>query len=463
MRNDALEIWRAGFESVKGDALIRKSVAITHHGIAICGEKIDLNTVRRIVIVGAGKAVTPMAEQLVSILKDTDAFQKDRLKITGWINVPDNTVDPIKHLTVHPARPAGLNEPTQAAVNGTNEILKLVGSCMDEDIVICLISGGGSALLPCPIDEITLDQKTEITRLLSLRGANIAELNTVRKELSKVKGGKLAANFRGKNFWTLILSDVIGDPLDVIASGPTVPNSTGPIDAIKILQRYAAKSRRNRKEFRKVEKVLESIGGSAPTSHHGFLNAISPNVRNHVIGNLKVAIDAASQKAEQLGYRVKSNQPTELEGDVEQVAKDLFAMTLGDRDGQYDCLISGGEPTVNIRPGIQSGKGGRNQHLALSFLNLLSNNGKFSGLSEISQYFLMMSAGTDGEDGPTDAAGAWIDNSTLVNAKGLDVNLADYLDRFDSYHFFDKVGGLLRSGPTGTNVCDLRLVLVGKK
>jgi glycerate-2-kinase len=305
-----------------------------------------------------------------------------------------------------------------------------------------LISGGGSALLPAPLPGISLAEKQAITRHLSAAGANIEELNTVRKQLSRIKGGGLARACRAGHLVTLIISDVLGDPLDVIASGPTVPDSHTRRDALAVLARYGYDS----------PAVRDVLSRSPITNHHSPLTC---QVTNLVIGNNALAVDAAGIEAERRGYSHAMIAATQLEGPAEEIGRDLANMTLQMlSEAGPDCLITGGEPTVKLAPAEIRGKGGRNQQLVLAAMTELFPRSPMS--------FALLSAGTDGEDGPTDAAGAMIDANLVEPMKTSQLDPDDYLRRNDAYTFFQQLGGLIKTGPTHTNVCDVRVVVVDR-
>jgi glycerate 2-kinase len=284
-----------------------------------------------------------------------------------------------------------------------------------------------------------------LTRHLSASGANIAQLNTVRKQLSRIKGGGLARACRAGRLITLIISDVLGDPLEVIASGPTVPGKATTEDALAILERYGGASPPIFNHLRSHHSPL--------TTHH----SLCPTT-NLVIGNNALAVDAAGQEAVRRGYSPAMTAATTLEGPAEEIGIHLVRMArqMASQPGP-DCLITGGEPTVRLVPPELRGKGGRNQQLVLAALAELCNL-----KSEIRNLkFCLLSAGTDGEDGPTDAAGAIIDDELIarLSATGIQ-DPRDFLRRNDAYHFFEPLGGLIKTGPTHTNVCDVRVVLV---
>lgn len=444
LRSHALQIWQAGVDAVRSDRLVRQTLRVDGGWLEI-GDvaQLELSKLRRIVVVGAGKAGAGMATGIEEALGPRLAEEK---QLTGWLNVPADCVRRLKHIHLHAARPAGVNEPTEAGAAGSREILRLVESLGSDDLCLCLISGGGSALLPAPVDDITLADKLAVTRFLSAAGANIQELNTVRKQLSRIKGGGLLRACRAGYLATLIISDVIGDPLDVIGSGPTVEDTSTPADALAVLAKYHA--RESGDVPGSIFSSLEAGKKTKSDSSH------SPQVWNLVIGNNAVAVDAAGLEAVRLGYSPAMSAAHGLEGPAEDVGRHLADMALSMRSQSGpDCLISGGEPTVQLVPAAQRGLGGRNQQLVLAALERLGD--RIHGL-------VILSGGTDGEDGPTDAAGAVIDEAIAADAQKRGLNSSDYLRRNDAYHFFEPLDGLIKTGPTHTNVCDLRVVLVDR-
>jgi hydroxypyruvate reductase len=337
-------------------------------------------------------------------------------------------------------------------VLGAEKILEIVSALGPNDLCLCLISGGGSALLPAPPAGVSLAEKQAVTRLLSSGGANIQELNTVRKQISRIKGGGLARACRAGRLIALIISDVLGDPLETIASGPTVPDTSAPADALAILERYAHGNESACpgafKHLRERAAANEKAG--LPTCQ----------VTNLVIGNNAVAVAAAGMEAERRGYSPAMLASASLEGSAEDVGIHLAQMALRMRcEPGPDCLITGGEPTVKLAPLELRGKGGRNQQLVLAALvELLSLPHSPSPSLPLS----LLSGGTDGEDGPTDAAGALLDAEIIDRMRASHLDPADFLRRNDAYHFFQPLGGLLHTGPTHTNVCDIRVVVVDR-
>jgi glycerate 2-kinase len=441
LRTDALAIWQAGVDRVRSDQLVLEHVRREGNSLILAGEAIDLPQVRRIAVVGAGKAGAGMAAGLESALGHALAREKE---LSGWLNVPADCVRPLEFLHLHAARPAGINEPTAEGAAGAKRILEIVASLGPDDLCIALISGGGSALLPLPVDGITLDDKLAVTRFLSAAGAPIDELNTVRKQLSQIKGQGLARACKAGRMVTLIISDVLGDPLDLIASGPTVPDRSTPNDALRILEHYGA---RRAGISQRVFEALEQRRDERP-------EAPRTRVSNHIIGNNATAVEAAAAEAARRGYSVRSESAQASEGPAEDIGRRLAAEAQSMHAGDgVDCLISGGEPTVRLVESERRGRGGRNQQLVLAAVEVLQENPR--GIA-------ILSGGTDGEDGPTDAAGAMADAAIIAKAQSQSLDPTDYLARNDAYHWFEPVGGLIKTGPTHTNVCDLRVVLVSR-
>lgn len=442
LRADALGIWQAGVDAVRSERLVPQQVRVQGEQLWIGEESYDLPQVRRIVVVGAGKAGAGMALGLETALGPRVLAEK---QVSGWVNVPADCVRPLRCIHLHAARPPGINEPTPEAVAGTERILELVSSLGPSDLCLVLLSGGGSALLPAPPPEVPLAEKIALTRRMSAAGANIQELNTVRKQLSRVKGGGLARACKAGQLVTLVISDVLGDPLDVIASGPTVPDRSTPQQALAILERlvpdHAAVAPA---ATRYLRTRAETATPPAPASCQ---------VRHVILANNATAVEAAGREAERRGYSFALHAATTLEGPAEEVGRHLAQMAQHMREhAPPECLITGGEPTVQLVPPPLRGKGGRNQQLVLAALLTLGLEG-CRGIA-------LLSGGTDGEDGPTDAAGAVLDETLAQRCQALQLDPADYLRRNDAYPFFERLGGLIKTGPTHTNVCDLRVVVV---
>jgi hydroxypyruvate reductase len=445
LRRDALAIWHAGVDAVRSDHLVRQTLRVDGPELVIGSERIALATIGRIVVVGAGKAGAGMAAAVEEVLGPRLLDEK---RVAGWINVPEDCVRPLRRIHLHAARPPGVNEPTPAGARGAEEILRLVESLSPQDLCLCLISGGGSALLPAPAAGITLEDKLAVTRHLSAAGANIQELNTVRKQLSRIKGGGLARACRAGRLVALVISDVLGDPLDMIASGPTVVDSSTPQAALEILERFHAK------EAGVSPRVFAHLRERAGSGQGRPTNAgPTCQVTNLIIGNNATAVAAAGRKAVELGYTPTTASATQCEGPAEDVGRSLAADAIRMRSQPGpNAAISGGEPVVQLVDAARRGLGGRNQQLVLAALLALAEENP-AGL-------VLLSGGTDGEDGPTDAAGAILDSSIVAAARRAGLDPAEHLSRNDAYHFFAPLDALIKTGPTHTNVCDVRVVLV---
>ncbi len=455
-RGQALAIWQAGVEAVRPERCLPDALGGLPPGFS------PLASFDRILVVGAGKAGAAMSQALETAL---EGHGVDLRRVQGLVNVPNETVTPLRAIRLHAARPAGTNQPTAAGVEGAGEILRLAGSAGPNDLLLCLISGGGSALLPLPVPGVTLEDKQHVTALLHRSGATIQEMNAVRKHLSRIKGGGLVRSFHGRLALALIISDVIGDPLDVIASGPTCADPTTFADALEVLERYGLTART-------PAAVLTYLRAGAAGKHPETLKVLPtdeqaaqdrPTIINRIIAGNRHALAAAAVKATDLGYEVW-NFGSYLDGDTGRLA-DVLARLAGrvvsesppaDERGPSGprtrplAIVSGGETTVALPEG--HGLGGRNQEFVLAFLHQRGIEGM--------QRITVLSGGTDGEDGPTDAAGAIGDAELLAQAARLGLAPADYLARHDSYHFFQPLGGLLCTGLTQTNVMDLRVILI---
>jgi len=443
LRNDARSIWQAGVDAVRSEQLVASEVQREGRDFTVCGHRFIGDRLGRIAVVGAGKAGAGMAAGVESAL-GADLVDE---KLVGWVNVPADCVRPLQKIHLHAARPAGVNEPTAEGVAGSERILQIVDDLSQHDLCLVLLSGGGSALLPAPNPSLTLADKLAVTRYLMKSGATIEELNTVRKRLSRIKGGGLARASRAGQMMSLIISDIVGDPIDMIASGPTCPDRTTDTDALHVLKKYQA--------FPPAVSlsVIEFLERSA---RQGSLPTSWPdNVVNTIIGNNATALEAAASEAGSRGYHVLSL-GSENCGEANQEGRALAARCRALREdsvhGRRLCLLSGGEPVVHLAQTDRPRRGGRNQQLVLAALDAL-NDTRLDGL-------LLLSGGTDGEDGPTDAAGAWIDAGIREAARREEIEPRPYLEINNAYAFFERVGGLLKTGPTHTNVMDLRVALI---
>ncbi len=402
---------------------------------------VEIRNAKRVIIVGAGKAGAAMAAGLEQALADC----LDRVE--GLVNIPDGSQRPLKKVQLHVARPAASNQPTAEGVAGAARMLELVAGAGPDHIAVCLISGGGSALLPLPSEGIALEDKQTTTKLLHACGASINEMNAVRKHLSRIKGGRLAQAFRGQKLFSLIISDVVGDPLDVIASGPTAPDRSTFAEALAVLQRFDLT---DKTPPAVMQHIQSGVAGQVPETP----KQLATNVANVIVGSNAMALAAATKCAESFGYRVL-NLGSYVEGETRQVAIAAAGVVRSIMRDHVPlaapaCLLFGGETTVTL--GDHPGTGGRNQEFVLAMLQKL-RPGAMRDL-------VVFSAGTDGEDGPTNAAGAIAGAATITAAIKLKLDIANYLDRHDSHSFFEQVDGLVVTGLTGTNVMDIRIICI---
>ncbi len=436
LRTHADAIFHAGLEAADPVQAVQRHLEVRGAALRVAGEAMSLQELTGIRVVGMGKASAAMAQPLEALLGD---------RITGGvINVKYGHGRPLDRIRI---REAGHPVPDQPGVEGTEEILRYVEEAVSGELVICLISGGGSALSPAPAPGLSLQDKQEVTRRLLECGATIHEINAIRKHLSRVKGGRLARAAHPARVLSLLLSDVIGDDLDTIASGPTVPDRSTYAECLTILDRHGIRDAIPVAALRFLEK---GAGGGLPeTPKPG--DPVFSGTRNVVVGSNALAVEAARRKALELGYNplVLS---TFVEGETREVARVHTAiareiLSSGNPVPRPACVISGGETTVTLRG---KGKGGRNQEFALaSALGI-------QGLENV----VILSGGTDGTDGPTDAAGALADGATVHRGREAGMEAEAHLAHNNAYPFFQALGDLLMTGPTFTNVMDLRLVLV---
>jgi glycerate 2-kinase len=436
-RKFAAEIFYASLKAVD------PYISVKHYADRIRSAYINSHS-SRVLVAGFGKAACPMARAVEDALGD---LIEKGIVITKYGHAGSQRAEASGRQSKITIFEAGHPVPDENGVKGTNEIIQLLKDADEHTLIVCLISGGGSALLVSPYEGITLDEKQKVTQLLLKAGADIKELNTVRKHISRVKGGRLAEAAYPARVISLMLSDVIGDRLDVIASGPTSPDPTTYDDALKVMKKCGLIDKIPAGISYVINKGAEGIIPDTPEEG----NAIFERVENIIIGSNRLALDAARQKAEELGFHSEIIS-AELTGEARDAAKWLAEKVRkrGSTEVQkYKkplCLISGGETTVTVRG---NGLGGRNTEFALAFAM------EIEGVDGVT----LLSAGTDGTDGPTDAAGAIVDGETIKNAKASGIDPEAYLKNNDSYNFFKKIDSLLITGPTGTNVMDLQIVL----
>jgi hydroxypyruvate reductase len=425
MRDDAEAIWTAAMRAVQPERLVAARLSLQGDGRQLChdGQPLDpplrLDEVDRIVVVGAGKAAAGMAAAMEQLLGPEGLA---RHRVTGLVSVPTGCGRRLAAIEVRETRPAKANLPTPAVVQATREIMTTISQLRSHDLAIAVITGGGSALLAAPKDGISLDEKIAVTRRLSESGADIATLNAARRQLSLVKGGGLAKACTAGNLLVLVLSDVIGDDLDVIASGPCMPPE--------------------------------------PSSPPGtWTTPGGCHVRHVIVGDNGTAAAAAAAAARRAGYTVVQSVADggQQDASAEAVGARLAAdaaeiLEAAGRDGRPRALIAGGEATVTVP--ADHGVGGRNQQTVLAAIDAVNQTSVPwpTGL-------LIASVGTDGEDGPTDAAGGCADAAVSAEIERRDLDVPKAIARCDAYPLLAAAGGLIRTGPTGTNVADIRIVL----
>lgn len=431
----AEKIFMAGVRSVLPEKLITGIMKLEGN-LLIAGEnKIPLDNIKNIYVIGAGKASAAMGHYVETILGS---------RITGGhIVVKHGYSCKLKRIEVSEA---GHPVPDAGGLRAAEDIVAISSRATENDLVICLISGGASALLADLPPGILPEELYIMNNLLIRCGASIHEINCIRKHLSRIKGGQLVRIIRPAALVTIILSDVIGNPLDVIGSGPTVPDSSTFGDALKVIEKYNLSSDITSGLLNYLKDGMNGLHPETPKPG----DPLFEGALNILAGTNLTALKASKDKAISLGYKTFIID-AELNDDIESVCESVFNMAVSfknNKDIQKPaCLLYGGEATVKV---TGNGYGGRNQHLALSTALRLRN---IPGIT-------LLSAGTDGTDGPTDAAGAVVDSDTVGKAVLLNEDPVNYLAEFNSYVFFKRFGGHIITGPTYTNVMDLVVVLI---
>jgi len=438
LRPAGLAIFRAALEAGDPARLVPAAVRLEGARLVVGDRAFDLDRVRRLLVVGAGKASGAMAQVLEGLLGERIA--------DGLVVVKEGALFPTRRIRqVEASHPI----PDERGLRAAEGIVELARAAGPEDLVLCLISGGGSALTPLPVAGVSLEEKRRVTRLLLEAGATINELNAVRKHLSRIKGGQLARAAAPAPVVSLLLSDVIGDPLDVIASGPTAPDDSTFAGALDILGRSGL-----------LEAVPASVRGHLEAGGRGEVpetpkagDPLFARVLNVVIGNNSLVVERAVEEARRQGFTPLLLSRS-LQGEAREVGRAAAsfvkeAVASGRPVAPPACLIAGGETTVTVRG---DGRGGRCQEFCLAAAVELE------GLPGI----LVLAAGTDGTDGPTDAAGAVADGETIGRARALGLDPRRALRQNDSYTFFSALGDLVVTGATRTNLMDLYLFLISE-
>jgi len=415
--------------------ITRKQLQINGSALCTAGHTFALGSYRRISVIGAGKAGAGMAAAIEELLGE-------RL-YDGCVNISDRCGYDLKKLET---RLAGHPLPDAAGVAGAHRILEVAAAAERDDLLICLISGGGSSLLPLPSAPLTLSDKQLTTSLLLRCGASISEINTVRKHISAIKGGQLARKAWPATLLNLVLSDVLHDPLDFIASGPTVADSTTFSDALAVIEKYGLSEK---VPAVVIDRLQEGIAGRIADTPKPDDSCFA-RVFNQVIASNVLAKRLLAENLKQLGFEVELVDapiagPVDVAGDF--FVEALRRLSVRRLQGSRVALVAGGELTLEVHG---AGRGGRNQHLALTLLEALRayKGAIFAALS------------TDGIDGPTDASGAFVDASVIENADRLGLGPGDFLQRCDSYEFFRQTGGLVCTGYTGGNLNDLFVLML---
>ncbi len=437
MRTEALDIFDASLKAVDPINAVKRFLKRKDHRLVIQENFFDLKSFDGVSLIGFGKAAAAMARGVEEILGND-------LK-SGIVSVKYGHLEKVSskikiNEADHPV-------PDEAGMTGAKEIVDFLKQRGEKDLVICVISGGGSALFPLPYKGISLAEKQETTKLLLACGADIKEINAIRKHISQVKGGQLARLAQPATLLTLILSDVIGDPLDSIASGPAVSDQTTFEDCWAILKKYDLLGKIPWAVEHHIKSGVENLIPDTPKMDDPAFS----KTHNFIVGSNWEAVAAAREFAQKLGYNTMILS-TFVEGETKEVAR-VHAATAkevrktGNPISAPACIISGGETTVTIRG---NGLGGRNQEFVLAAAM------DIQGMENV----VVLSAGTDGTDGPTDAAGAIADGETITRAEQLNLYTLKYLQNNDSYHYFEKLNDLIKTGPTNTNVMDIRIILV---
>ncbi len=433
LRADAHRILQAALAAVNPRGAIHRALSLEGQSLRIGNDTLSLDTVDRVLLLAAGKAAVGMSQAALDVLGSR--VEKGMMVIPHTHDPPILPVETLK---------AGHPVPDEHGVRAASAALQLAKEAGERDLVLCLLSGGASALWTAPVEGVSLSDLQDVTGRLLRTGATIGDLNSVRKHLSRIAGGRLALAAAPARTVTLIISDVVGSPLDVIASGPTVPDHTTYAYALNILERHETTAPAS------VLSVLRAgAAGKLPeTPKPGDPRLDSSKA--HVIASMQDALDGAACEARRLGYT-----PLVLTGRVEGEAREVGRLTAGLAVGVRDdgqplpapaALLLGGETTVTVRG---TGKGGRNQELALAAAVALEGQ---DGV-------LVASMGTDGVDGPTDAAGAVVDGLTVSRGRASGLTAREHLTSNDSYSFLQATEDLLLIGPTGTNVGDVVVVL----
>jgi hydroxypyruvate reductase len=436
LRQHARQIWEAALLTANPSTSLHNAIQVSNGTLSVAGRLVPLEG--RLIVVGAGKAAARMAQVVEEIAGN---------HISGGLVVTKygHGLDLKRIRLVEAGHPI----PDENGVRAVRDTETLLSGLTSKDVVLSLISGGGSALWPAPAKGITLEEKQQMTQMLLRAGATIQELNGVRKHLSAIKGGQLARWASPAPVISLIMSDVIGDPLDFIASGPTAPDTTSFNDALSTIRKYGVQP-----APAILKRLEDGVRGQVPENPKPG-DPIFRHVENLIIANNRLLVGSASKKAKELGFNTMIL-GTELEGEAKEAARFLSVigrevMRSGNPVRPPACILAAGETTVTVRG---NGLGGRNQEMALAW-----------AIAAAAQLDLantcFASVATDGTDGPTDAAGGIVDPLSCSRAVQLGLNPSKFLEENDSYHFLKETGDLIVTGPTQTNLMDIQILLVG--
>ncbi|MEW5905491.1 MAG: glycerate kinase [Elusimicrobiota bacterium] len=421
-------ILAAAIAAVEPGAAVRKFVQREGDALSISGQTYNLSTFRRVYLLGIGKAAPAMSAALAEILGETLAAGLVIAK-----HIPPESINHSPYSIIQGGHPI----PDERSLLAGEKVVEFVSALGPNDLLLCLISGGGSALVTAPVDGVSLADLQSLTSALLACGARVDEINVLRRRLDRIKGGGVARLSNGAAIISLILSDVVGNRLEAIASGPTAPDPSTHADALSIIAKYGL-------EHQIPLTLNHALFSSPETPKPG--DPLFEHVQNVIVGSNLSAAQAALKQAEEEGFH-----PYLLRADLQGEARDSAfelatflrqARQTGDPVPPPACIVAGGETTVTLRG---DGQGGRNTELALAAVTELAD---FPGV-------MLVTLATDGEDGPTNAAGAVVTGETYSRARALGMNPTEYLNRNDSYSFFEALGDLLKPGPTGTNVNDL--------
>lgn len=465
LRNDLAMIRDAAIAAVRPERLVVGRLSVVAGELLLDGRPLDpaLGVGRgRLAIVGGGKAAAGMAAGLVDVLAAGGVATE---RVAGLVSVPEGCGRMVAGVEIRETRARAENLPTPAAVAATREMLAIVQSLGPDDLALAVVSGGGSALIAAPQEGVLLEDKIAVTRLLSAAGADITELNLVRQAASDVKGGGLARACSAGRLLVLVLSDVLGDPLESIASGPCMPGAASARAALAVLERFGATAAAPRltavlqAEAANAVARQASTGGVATgaSTRGSWTTPRGCRVGHLLLGTNATAVEAAARAAERQGYAVTvrgaATGTSETADEVgRRLAEDGRALDAAvAADGLARAIVEGGEAVVRLP--ADHGRGGRNQQtVAAALAEMIPSGGWPPGL-------LVASLGTDGEDGPTAAAGGVADAAIAERITDLGLDVAAAVARCDALPLLEAAAGLIVTGPTGTNVADVRIVL----